>query len=300
MSNPIWADCWGGKSPIELIDHGYKGVSCYISPTDGQPSSKDATPAQVAAYRAAGLDVVLNWESTGTSPLGGYNVGVAEAHTALQMAEARGYPAGMVIVFSADFEVTAAQIGAVCAYLDGTKAGLAGRYATGIYGDAWVLDETVGGGHASFGWQTSSWSFGRISSHANFLQYAYGQEFDSNTLLVPTASLWGITPVTAPTKKPVPKPAPKPPAPKPAPKPVTPPAAVPNGEEMELVEATGLASGTVKDNQVYIVTAAGKREIFGKELNYRITTLPAASQYLHGRARDCAELDAIPDIAHPA
>jgi hypothetical protein len=209
MARTLWADCWGGKSPIELIDAGYKGVSCYLG---GSPS-KDATPAQIALYRAAGLDVVLNYEGPAAGPLGGYSQGVADATTATQMAHDRNYPAGMVIVFSVDFEVTAAQIRAVCSYFDGAQTTLRDSYTTGVYGDAWVLDEVIGGGHATFGWQTSSWSDGIISPHANLLQYAYGNVFDTSVLLVPTSQLWGIAPARVV----------KPPAPA-APTPPTPPA----------------------------------------------------------------------------
>lgn len=186
-------DRWGGTTPDEIRAQGADGVLCYLSPTDGQPGSKDATPDQVKAYRDAGLIVGLNWESTGTTPLGGYQAGVADATQALALARERGYPTGCAIYFSCDWDVQQAQLAAIFDYFDGARSVLdPAGYLTGIYGGYSPVDTTVGGGHAHSGWQTEAWSSGMVSHHACLLQDTFGGSYDHDEMLTADPPLWGV------------------------------------------------------------------------------------------------------------
>src|SRR5579875_3114511 len=191
-------DTWGGKTPADIRAQGADGVMCYISPTDGQPGSKDATPAEVHAYRSDGLWVGLNWESTGTTFTGGYAAGVADAQAALLLIEARGYPKGCAVYFSLDTYVSDGQLGAAQAYADGIRSVLApAGWLTGVYGSYYVMESVVGGGHADSGWQTIAWSNRLLSAHACLYLDAVGNLYDQDAVEAPYPPLWGAP--TSPT-----------------------------------------------------------------------------------------------------
>lgn len=147
--------------PSALHAAGATVVCRYIAPQ----AWKTITASEYAELRAAGIQVILNWESSANDWLDGATGGRADGLSAVAKARALGYPAGSVIVGSADFNATAGQRGAVLAYADAFAAALrAGGYAPGVYGPWDVLDWVAGHGGYVFFWQagmSTAWSGGR-------------------------------------------------------------------------------------------------------------------------------------------
>jgi hypothetical protein len=96
---------------------------------------KNLSPAEITALHAAGLAIVLIWETTATRALAGALAGTVDGHLAAGQAIALGVPlrATVAIYATADFDVTEAQQGAVMAYLDAFDATVGYSYRTGAY-----------------------------------------------------------------------------------------------------------------------------------------------------------------------
>lgn len=192
------ADCWGGKTPAEIRATGAGGVMCYLAPDNGSPGSKCATPAQVATYRAAGLVVGLVFEDLASDALGGGHAGVRNGRMAAAQAAARHYPAGCVVFASVDFDAAAVEMHTVRRYLAAFAEQLAPHgWVGGCYGGANTLDACVAA-VVLWGWQSTAWSNGRVSSRAALYQDGYRPGFDLSTVCDPAVPLWGMPPVAAP------------------------------------------------------------------------------------------------------
>lgn len=145
---------------------------------------------------AAGFDIALNWEYDAADWLGGSSAGTAHAAEAVRQAHALGYPAGRVIIGSADFDMTASQwSGAGRAYAAAFSAGvLAGGYLPGVYGPWDVLTWCRDAGLMRVFWQagmSTAWSGGRNASPwpgAHLRQrrqiYIGGVDCDANDILI--------------------------------------------------------------------------------------------------------------------
>lgn len=141
---------------------GYKGVLRYLSPDIASTAWKRATKDEIAAYRAAGLDVILNFEWYAGRCLEGASAGTADGKTALSAAKAIGYPKGAAIYFSHD--TSARNDAAVLAYMAAVKAAIGGYYEVDIYSGYDVVELVLAKGLARYGWQTLAWSGGRIGT----------------------------------------------------------------------------------------------------------------------------------------
>lgn len=178
---------WGKPAAQALRDAGgIEFVIGYVSPlrADG-PNGKDLSAVQVAAYRAAGLQVGLVFESGAQRALGGSVAGRADGATARARAQAIGYPRECVIFWAVDFDAPAELLPTLHAYGVGFGEGWGG-VNHGPYGSAAVIDGL--GGSFPWRWQTAAWSRGRVSSMATLLQHAGtwrigGADCDRNELL---------------------------------------------------------------------------------------------------------------------
>jgi hypothetical protein len=160
-------------SPATIKAQGYTFVSRYLS----YGSSKDLTKSEADALKAAGLDIVCNWEESATAALNGYSQGAADARAAQTEAVAAGMPATRPIYFSIDFDATPGQQTAINAYFDGV-ASVLGRSRTGAYGGYYPVQRLFNAGKIAWAWQTYAWSGGQWESRAQVRQIENGIDND--------------------------------------------------------------------------------------------------------------------------
>jgi hypothetical protein len=270
--------------------NGYQGCSCYLSHQPGKNSTWD----EIQAFRADGLIVAFNFEDGGAQALNGYDQGVQDGEFATAEAAALGYPAGCVIFFSVDFDMTD-QAAAVCAYFDGIRT-VIGQYKPGVYGGIATLDAVCGGGHADAGWQSMAWSGGALSKYAAMYQDEFGQTFDQDRVEY-EVPLWGLDQDGKPSVSGTPG--------KTSTKPTTPQQFESEEDTMEyLVEATGNAVEAGRRNTdgavpggIYIVDTAlkCKRVITSPaEVALYQQLIPEYRQFLGAKAIGCDRLAATP------
>lgn len=163
-------DYAGGRpSGASIAAAGYKFACRYLS--DGGPDlpGKQLLPAERVNLHAAGVDIVLNWETTGTTALGGFAAGVADAQGAVAQGVILGSPIGTVVYCSLDWQVKPDQYEVVADYFRGVNS-VIGVQATGAYGDAEILQYLWDAGVIAWRWQTQGWSAGVQDSGINILQ----------------------------------------------------------------------------------------------------------------------------------
>jgi hypothetical protein len=166
-----WADYSAGRpGGAALRAAGFSGVIRYVG-TPGR--TKNITAAEYADLVANGLDVLLVFENTTTDVLGGNAAGVNNARAALANARACGIPDSVGIAACADMHLTARQIPAGLAYVDGFRAVLGAR--TGAYGFVEFVDAVHAAGSASWLWQCGARPVGAALSYVNFWQRNAGQ-----------------------------------------------------------------------------------------------------------------------------
>lgn len=106
--------------------------------------------AEYAELTRGGVTVWLVFEIATTDMLGGFNAGVANARRALTGARAVGYPDDQPIFMACDMHLSAGQIPACLAYIDGAATVL-GRGRTGVYGFPELISASQG--HGAVFWQ---------------------------------------------------------------------------------------------------------------------------------------------------
>jgi len=155
----IGADYTERIAPAALKAAGIAVVFRYLS-NPGWP--KNLTKTEAAELLAAGIPIVLNYETTADFMLGGYSAGQACARSARAQATALGAPATTRIYYSADFDVTAAQIPIVMAFLQGA-ASVDGAAEVDEYGGLRLAQAAAAAGMRP--WQTVAWSGGVWDPH---------------------------------------------------------------------------------------------------------------------------------------
>lgn len=207
---------------------GFNFVCRYLSYNPG----KNISAAEAADLLNNDLGIILVWETTATRALSGRAGGIADAHEALNQANACGQPNFLPIYFAVDFDATPAQQGAIDEYLRGAGQVLGPEWV-GVYGGYWIVKRCFDNGSARWGWQTYAWSGGNIEGRAHIYQYlnggAFGGQADLNRSLKDNFGQW-VHPAPAPAPAPIPEPTPAPepiPVPQPAPEPVPEPIPVP-------------------------------------------------------------------------
>src|SRR5581483_10019326 len=142
-------------------------VCRYLSHSSG----KNLTLAEAKALSAAGISIIVVWETTADRALAGHAAGAQDARDAAAEAKACGMPDGRPIYFAVDFDASSGQQAAINAYLDGV-ASVIGKDRSGIYGGCNPVKRALDGGHCRWAWQTYAWSGGRWDSRAQLQQYS--------------------------------------------------------------------------------------------------------------------------------
>ncbi len=161
---------WGTPVVSQLQKAGVKFVCRYLS----HDASKNLKANELRALCAAGIAVVVVWESTANRALGGFTAGKGDAESA--RAELRALGIGNVAVyFAVDFDATPAQQQAIDRYLQGA-ASVLGHSRVGVYGGYHVVKRCLDNGTATYGWQTYAWSGGLWDPRAHIQQYSNGHK----------------------------------------------------------------------------------------------------------------------------
>lgn len=199
---------WARPGAARLTAAGKRFVMRYLSwgASPGQPTypnGKILSRAEAESYLAADIAVGLNWEFNARDAMDGWNGGHSDAREAVRQAKALGAPAGLVIYFSADWDVISSQMPTVKAYWSAAyeDCRLAG-YKFGVYGGKRAVTAALDLGY--HGWQTYAWSRGLWDTRAHIRQYKNGQNLPGTTggdydwcrLMRLDAGLWGLTTAT--------------------------------------------------------------------------------------------------------
>lgn len=155
----LWLDYSFSRPALpKMKQDGVAGVLRYLSPDDQNTHGKILFLPELQALRNAGFDVALNFEWYQGRCNEGAAAGGQDARTALQMAQALGYPQGSTIYFSHD--TGAYNWSSIEAYFREVKSVLGSHYQVGAYGSFILVQHLHGLGLADRGWQTTAWSGG--------------------------------------------------------------------------------------------------------------------------------------------
>lgn len=162
---------WSAGTPRSLALHtaGVRFACRYLSFS----AAKNLTHAEAKELAAAGLDLVVVWETTAGRALAGRTAGAGDAREALRQANACGMPDGRPIYFAVDFDEGVGQAAAVAEYFRGV-ASVLGKQRTGAYGGYWAIKRLFDAGLIRFAWQTYAWSNGKWDGRAQLHQYSNG------------------------------------------------------------------------------------------------------------------------------
>lgn len=153
--------------------NGVTFVCRYISPnTANDTNGKNLIPSEKTAILAAGLSIVMVFESVSGRMKSGQAAGAADAAEADTVVKALGM-AGMPVYFACDFDATPTDQTAINAYLDGA-ASVIGRNRVGIYGGYYPVKRALDAGKAHYAWQTYAWSGGQWDARAQLRQVQNG------------------------------------------------------------------------------------------------------------------------------
>lgn len=175
---------WGRPDPTELRRLGYRFAVRYVSPGK---SGKNITADEVAQLHAAGVALLLVFESTATRPFDGAPAGKADGAVAKDRAAKVGYPSSVPIMAAVDTDVTARTLPAVLAYLAAFAEACA-PYPLGVYADTDVIEALAGRSVLNWkpnarAWSPKPSSLVHVQQHAS--QEVAGAVVDTNTALRP-------------------------------------------------------------------------------------------------------------------
>lgn len=184
---------WQRLSPAEMKAAGKTFAVVYVSE---DKTGKNATPQEVAAYHAAGIDVCVVYEYFTTAIHGGAAKGHHDAAIAIAGARALGLPAGCSIGFAVDENTvgfpTLIDPYAAAFTSDVHKAG----WRTTVYGGYATVKRCAEiPGLADLLWQTYAWSAGQwypgvaIRQVQNGVQIN-GKDIDLDTAMVDDFGQW--------------------------------------------------------------------------------------------------------------
>ena len=156
----------GPIDPKALEAAGVATVVRYVS-TAG--NGKNITPKEYADLTAAGIRVLLVYETTASWMLGGYEAGLAAARSARTQALAVGYPSWWPIWYADDVDDTTADIATVLDALHGCSDAEGSKSLVQLYGEYAAVEAASTAGYLQ-PWQTAAWSGGKRSTHAVLYQ----------------------------------------------------------------------------------------------------------------------------------
>jgi len=161
-----------GTAPIAAMKAA--GISFAVRYLSTDPS-KNLSPSERDALHAAGISIVLVWETSGTEALGGYNQGMSDGAAARAQANGLGFPAGLPIYYAVDFPQTPGQTSTVLDYLHGVADAEGSKARVGVYGGLESVRTALDAGFG-WGWQTYAWSGGVWDARAVLRQSLNDQE----------------------------------------------------------------------------------------------------------------------------
>lgn len=171
MATLLGLDYAGGvPHPTAITSAGYGFVCRYLTPGGAGLPGKLLTLGEFTALQAAGIAVVVNFETASDRMKAGYAAGVADAQTAHATTSALGVPADRPIYFSADWDASVAEQVTIDAYLTGA-ASVIGAPRVGVYGSFYVVKRCLDNGTAHWAWQAAAWSGGQIEPRAHIYQH---------------------------------------------------------------------------------------------------------------------------------
>ncbi len=141
-----------------LKAEGFEFVCRYLLP----PSySKALSWAEAEILHAAGLEILLVWETTAARMRGGAAAGREDGARAYARARELGVPDNAILYFAADFDAQPEDMSALRAYL-AAAWDQTGPYEVGVYGSYRVIEAMKTSVAEGF-WQCVAWSGGRVS-----------------------------------------------------------------------------------------------------------------------------------------
>lgn len=159
---------WGRPGGKTIKNAGFNFACRYLS----HNSRKNINHAEVLDLHAAGVKVVLVWETTEQRPLEGQEAGIADANAALDLARVLGLPDDKPIYFAADYDFTPQQQSAINFYFKGI-ASVMPLHRIGVYGGYYVVQRCFDAKLVTFGWQTRAWSGGKWEPRAGIKQVQF-------------------------------------------------------------------------------------------------------------------------------
>lgn len=193
-----------GRPDLAAVkEAGYSFAVRYLSEPPDNP--KNLSRDEADQLRAAGIDVVSNWEYYGdwdNEFSGGYPTGREYATKANELHLACGGPPNRPIYFSIDFEATEDQQSTIDAYFDGV-ASVIGLERCGAYGGYYVIQRLFDAGKIRWGWQAYAWSYGNWEPRAQLRQVEYditvgGADCDADEAWAEDFGQWDWAPAPAP------------------------------------------------------------------------------------------------------
>lgn len=169
---------WNRPTTDTLKKAGAQWIGRYLS-TD---PTKNLTAPEYQRLTAAGLPVVVVWETTANRAGAGYTAGVNDAKAALALATSIGLGPNSVIHFAVDYDATWSE---VMSYLSGATLVL-GRTRVGVYGGVNIITAAANAGYTHL-WQTTAWSGGQWDPRATIRQTGNGPipDTDLNQAMTP-------------------------------------------------------------------------------------------------------------------
>jgi len=156
----------------KLAELGFSFCGRYLAPAGW----KVLTKAEAELIHAAGLSILVVWETTADRAKSGAAGGEQDGLRAYNLAVELGAPAGTTIYYAVDYDAGEGDFDAIEAYL--RAAGTASApYAVGVYGSYRVVEEMRRRGACAACWQCCAWSYGRLSEYAD----AYQAEWSGTT-----------------------------------------------------------------------------------------------------------------------
>lgn len=169
-----------------LKENGISFVARYLVPNTGLLASKALTAQEVEYIRAAGLALMLCWETTAARVKGGAVAGAEDVVKARTLAENLGVPSGTVIYFATDYDAQDSDMPTIAAYYRAARIAC-GKYITGVYGGERVCKAMSDEGFTHL-WQCMAWKMNGFIPEAHVIQY----EWQKGANAVALAKITGI------------------------------------------------------------------------------------------------------------
>lgn len=203
-------EAWQRLSPAEVKAAGKTFVIGYVSE---DTTGKNIARAEIDAYHAAGLDVLLVYEYKPKAYLDGAPRGRKDAGIAVDRAKALEYPSGCTIAFAIDAD-TSGNPSVIADYCRAfTEEVHSAGYRTMVYGGLSTIRYCMATKLADYFWQTYAWSNGIWENGVTIRQYQNGvkinnKDVDFDMAMVPEFGQWKASGNVPPPPVPTPVPTP--------------------------------------------------------------------------------------------